>query len=108
MTTKLELQQINTRLAADNKYLREKNSALSTDWATAVNQCTAQQTEIAFLRATLAERDHLARKLIASNNRKSVAILNAFGGNAPTRREAMQEARNLAIASGKVVKANHV
>lgn len=45
--TKLELQQTINRLAADNQYLREKNSELQ---------------------AKLEEADHRARKLIASRN----------------------------------------
>lgn len=80
MATKLELQQTNIKLAADNNVLREMNSVLATD-----NK---------FLREKLADRDHLARKLIASHNRPVSA-----------RRVAMDAARAKARELGCVVKA---
>lgn len=80
MATKLALQQMNTRLAADNAVLRELNSVLTTD-----NK---------FLREQLAERDHLARKLIGRVNRGPVSA----------KRLAMNAAREAAKQSGQCVK----
>lgn len=80
MATKLALQQTNTRLAADNAVLRELNSVLTTD-----NK---------FLREQLAERDHLARKLIGRVNRGPVS----------PRRMEMDAARAAAKQSGQCVK----
>ena len=87
MTTKFELQQHVNRLTADNLALREKLSVLS--------------TENTFLREKLAERDHLARRLIGANNR---AV------NASPRRKAMDAAKAEAKRLGTTVKAggNHV
>jgi hypothetical protein len=72
------------RLASENLALREKLSVLATDNHT--------------LRTKLAERDHLARKLISRHNH----------GTSP-RRLAMEAARKEAMSTGKAVKAvDHV
>lgn len=85
------------RLAADNKVLREKNSALSTDWANAVNKCNELNTELSYAKARLNEADHRARKLIRSAN----IVRNT---QTSERRLALEAARAKAMATGSVVK----
>jgi septal ring factor EnvC (AmiA/AmiB activator) len=75
--TKLELQQTINRLAADNQFLREKLSVLTTDYSR--------------LQAKLDDADHRARKLIAARNHGNSA-----------RRAAMEEARRIAMTTGKL------
>lgn len=108
MATKLALQQTNTRLAADNAVLREANAELrgnieflKTDLYRVAAERDAVDVERAryfdetvFLREQLAERDHLARKLIGRVNRGPVSA----------KRLAMDAAREAAKQSGQCVK----
>jgi hypothetical protein len=83
--TKLELQQINSRLAADNQFLREKLSQLNTD-------LEFTRTVLINTQRKLEDADIRCKKLIASRNH----------GN-PERRALMEQARALAVKTGQNV-----
>jgi len=107
MTTKLELQQINARLAADNLALREELSVLRTDFVGCSeerddldrqldNKCASEKKfyeETLHLKAMLNDADIRARRLISAGNRVK------SGATSP-RRAQMEAARILAMKSG--------
>lgn len=97
MATKLELQQINTRLASENLTLREQLSREGTDLANVICERNALQQEIAFLRGKLVEADARARKLIAAHNRVRSA-------ETSPRRAAMEAAKIAAMKEGRTIK----
>lgn len=104
-------QAIINRLAADNLALREQNSVLRTELATAnasyapaikvADELRAEvaklTVELAFAKGKIAEGDIRARKLIKTVNRTRSAGI-------PGRRAAMEAARIAAARSGHSVK----
>jgi len=104
MATKLELQQTNTKLAADNLALREQLSVVTTEKKTAeasvielLGDIERQKVKINHLTRLLAEADARTKRVIsAANHERKHRNLDRVA--------AMEEAKRMARESGLTTK----